>query len=322
MTRIVHSLEAVGTRRSVVTIGTFDGVHRGHEMLIRGAAERARELGIPAVIVTFEPIPASVLRSESFIGRICSVEEKLSVLTSLGADVIAVVRFDRELAAQTAEWFVERLLETTGMVELWVGEAFALGRNRSGNVARLAELGDQLGFRVNALARLGDENGVISSSRIRQAVLDGDVATAAQLLGRPVTVRGEVVRGNQLGRTIGYPTANVAPPPGLLPLADGIYASEARLPGETTWRPSMTYIGTRPTVNTGPRAVETHILDFDGDLYGAVIDVAVLQRLRPDEHFGGVEELIAQLRRDEAQTRAYFAARAGTPQLTGGASAC
>ena len=267
MTAQIPAFSTPFADRSVVTIGTFDGVHRGHQALLQRTLARARELGCP----------------------------------------LAVVTFDRGLAGLSAEQFIEELHGASGMVELWVGEAFALGRNRSGDIARLTELGDERGFKVVAMTRVEDDGGVISSSRVRQAILDGNVGLAGQLLGRPLTIRGEVVHGQQLGRTIGYPTANVMPRADLVPLADGIYASLTRLPGEDTQRPSMTYVGTRPTVNTGARAIETHLLDFDGDLYGQVIEVDVLHRLRADAQFSGVDELVEQLGRDEDATRQYLA---------------
>ena len=305
-TRIAASIDDLDLSASVVTIGTFDGVHRGHQALLREAISRAKGLGLPSVIVSFEPIPASVLRPDRFAGRICGADEKQELLTAAGADVLLVVAFTAELASLTAEEFVSRLVDTTRMRELWVGEAFALGKNRAGDVAHLAELGQRHGFELVAVPRVEDGAGVISSSRIRHAILSGDVETAAALLGRPFLVRGEVVYGYQFGRTIGYPTANVAPPDGLAPLADGIYASTVLLPGGDKLHLSMTYVGTRPSVNSGPRAVETHLLDFDGDLYGQVIDVSILSRLRPDAHFPTIDELVAQLRRDEVTTRAYF----------------
>ena len=153
-----------------------------------------------------------------------------------------------------------------------MGEEFALGNDRAGTVERLTEIGNDLGFRVVAVPRLTNGTEVVSSSRVRAAVMSGDVATARRLLGRPFRVAGEVVHGHHLGRTIGFPTANVAPPPGVAPLADGIYAAWARLPGDETPRPAVAYIGSRPTVNGGERMVETHLLDFDGDLYGQTID--------------------------------------------------
>lgn len=300
------SLSSCPRRPRVVTVGTFDGVHRGHQALVASARERGRALGVPVTAITFEPVPAQVLRPEQFPGRICSAEVKLRLLAELGLDEIVTLTFDHDLAQQTPEEFMEAVA-ATGLTELWVGEAFALGRNRSGNVQRLREIGEALRFRVTAMERITEAGHVISSSAIRKAILEGDVALAMHALGRPYRIRGEVIHGAHLGRTIGYPTANVVPPPDHVPLADGIYASATTLPGEEQARPSMTYVGTRPTVNSGERLIETNLFDFDGDLYGQTIAVDVLERLRGDRVFSSLDALISQLHADEAAARAYFA---------------
>lgn len=306
--RVICALDALSPRPRVVSIGTFDGVHRGHQSLIEAAVRRAAERSVPASVLTFEPIPASVLRPDRFPGRVASVEDKMNRLARLPLDEIVTVRFDRELAQQSPEAFMEHLVRQTGMVELWVGEAFALGKDRVGDVSRLRALGHTLGYDTIAVPRLTEHGLVISSSAIRQAIVDGDVDRAHRYLGRPFRISGEVIHGAHLGRTIGYPTANVAPPRELVGLADGIYVSLAGLPGESAPRPAMTYVGTRPTVNSGERLIETHLLDFAGDLYGSIIAVDFLERLRGDAVFSGVEALVAQLREDEAETRGYLAA--------------
>jgi riboflavin kinase/FMN adenylyltransferase len=306
MTVRVHSIEDVAVHDALLTIGTFDGVHLGHQLLISSAAARARELGVPFGIVTFEPIPASVLRPEQFIGRLCPPEDKLRLLGSFQPDLLLVIKFNLELAGQTPEEFMSSLSQATSLRELWIGEAFALGKGRSGGVERLTEIGHDLGYSVTAVQREEDIDGVISSSRIRHAVQLGDISLANRLLGRPFRIRGEVVQGAQFGRTIGYPTANVFPPVDLVALADGIYASKVILAGEDQQRLSMTYVGTRPSVNTGARQIETHVLDYSGDLYGQEICVDVMQRLRPDAYFPSVDALVAQLRIDEEHTREFF----------------
>jgi riboflavin kinase/FMN adenylyltransferase len=287
----------------VVTIGTFDGVHLGHQYLLRRTAERGRELGLETVAVTFEPLPPQVLRPDRFPGRLCTVEEKYDHLAQAGLDEIISIRFSIELAAQSPETFMADLAATHRLRELWVGEDFALGRQRAGDVARLTEIGAELGFTVVALERLVKDGENVSSSTIRQAILTGDAGLALRLLGRPFRVSGEVIHGAHLGKTIGFPTANVAPPADLVPLADGIYASLAWLPDDTAPRPAMTYVGTRPTVNGGDRLVETNLLDFDGDLYGQILRVDVIERLRGDAVFASLDELVAQLRRDDAHAR-------------------
>jgi riboflavin kinase/FMN adenylyltransferase len=306
MTVRLHSLDDVAVTDALVTIGTFDGVHLGHQLLVGSAAVQARDLGVPLVVVTFEPIPASVLRPEQFIGRVCPPDEKLRRLESFQPDVLLVIEFNIDLASLTPDEFMSQLAGATSLRQLWIGEAFALGKGRSGGVERLTEIGHELGYTVTALQRREDLDGVISSSRIRHAVQLGDISLANRLLGRPFRIRGEVVQGAQFGRTIGYPTANVFPPADLVALADGIYASRVLLHGEEEPRLSMTYVGTRPSVNTGARQIETHVFDYSGDLYGQEICVDVMQRLRPDAFFPSVDALVAQLRIDEEITRAFF----------------
>lgn len=290
----------------VVTIGAFDGVHRGHRSLIGGAVDRARSLNIPSAAVTFEPIPAFVLRPERFLGRICTAIEKQRELAALGLDDVVTLRFDLDLARRTPSEFMNALSEHLALRELWVGEAFALGRDRTGDIERLREIGAELDFEVVAVARLVDDGAVVSSSAIRAAIVTGDVALVRTLLGRPFRVTGEVIHGAYLGRTIGFPTANVVPQVELAALADGIYVSMITLPGETAAREAMTYVGTRPTVKSGDRLIETNILDFSGDLYGQIVTVDFLHRLRGDESFDGLDALVAQLRLDEASTRAFL----------------
>lgn len=290
----------------VATIGTFDGVHLGHRALIEAAAERAASLGFPLMAMTFEPVPAALLRPEQFLGRITSPGEKLRQLERLPIGEIFTITFDLALSQLTPESFMAWVRALTGLQELWVGEAFALGKNRSGNVDRLREIGAELQFEVTAVPRLSSEGAVISSSSIRRALLDGDVDAARHSLGRPFRISGEVIHGAHLGRTIGYPTANVAPPPGLVPLADGIYVSLTTIGDEPLPVASMTYVGTRPTVNAGERLVESHLFDTDRDLYGQTVHVDFLHRLRGDALFAGLEELIAQLKADETASRAYL----------------
>ena len=302
----LEQLGTISTPPSLVTVGTFDGVHLGHQSLLLAAANRARAAGLTAIVVTFEPIPASVLRPDQFPGRICSCDEKLAQIREFGFDHVAIVEFNMDLAARTPEQFMSAIAEATSLRELWIGESFALGKGRSGGVERLTEIGADLEYAVTAVPRSEDIDGVISSTRIRHAILLGDVSLANRLLGRPFSVSGVVVQGAQFGRTIGFPTANVFPPDDLVPLADGIYASRVILPAGERPHDAMTYVGTRPTVNTGARQIETNLLDFDDDLYGQVINVELMQRLRPDEHFPTIEEMIEQLRIDEGATRAFF----------------
>jgi riboflavin kinase/FMN adenylyltransferase len=305
------ALNALDDRSRVVTIGTFDGVHRGHQSLLAHTVARANELKVDSLALTFEPPPALVLRPDRFPGRICSPEAKLRYLQASGIKEIAVVPFDLALSVQTPEQFMAEIAAVTHLRELWVGEAFALGKDRVGNVERLTEIGSGLGFNVVAMPRVTVDDAVVSSSSIRQAILSGDADHARALLGRPFQISGEVIHGAHLGRTIGFPTANVIPSAWLVPLADGIYASMSTLPNDGGRWQGMTYIGTRPTVNSGERQIETHLFDFSGDLYGQTIDVEIFARLRGDEVFSGLDELVAQLHRDEADARTILERESG-----------
>jgi riboflavin kinase / FMN adenylyltransferase len=305
---MVISFENAPAGPHVVSIGTFDGVHLGHQYLLQRAGARARELGFPLLIVTFEPNPSQVVRPEAFQGRLNTPEQKGERLRAAGVGQLVVLPFTQRLMRETPEQFMGDLVAATQPVEVWVGEAFALGHNRTGNTTRLAEIGDALGFRLVALPRREIDGEIVSSSRIRQHVLGGSAGIARRLLGYPYRISGEVVHGAQVGRTIGFPTANVAPPPLLAQLADGIYASLATIEDENQPRNAMTYIGTRPALNTGERQIETNLLDFSGDLYGKVLHTDFIERLRPDANFPSLEALIEQLGKDELHAREVLAA--------------
>jgi riboflavin kinase/FMN adenylyltransferase len=291
----------------VATIGTFDGVHRGHQRLIAHARGRAAALGVPLTVITFDQPPVAVLRPERFAGAIVPLDRKLELLRDAGADEILVLPFTRQLSQVTAAEFMDVLARQAGVADMSTGEGFALGHNREGTVEVLQRLAAERGMHFEAIQRLTDDHGIVSSSAIRKAIAEGDVENAAASLGRWHRVGGEVIHGAQVGRSIGYPTANILPPAGMVQLADGIYASMTLLPDRDEPLASMTYIGTRPALNTGRRLIETHVLDFDGDLYGQELRVDMLKRVRADADFPSVDALIAQLRRDEADTRAVLA---------------
>lgn len=300
--RVYHDLNDLPSQRRVLTVGTFDGVHRGHQKLLNATADRADMLHLTSLVLTFEPVPAQVLRPDRFPGRICSPEEKLDLIGRSSVSSIVVLPFTLPFSKQTAELFMADIASKIEPVEMWVGEGFALGRDRGGTIERLSSLAAEYGFRLQALPRLQDRGSVISSSEIRRSLVNGDVSRAGELLGRRFSLSGKVIHGAHLGRTIGFPTANVEPDSDLLIPKDGIYASIAFIDSdnaEQDGRPAMTYIGTRPTVNTGSRLVETHLLDFDGDLYGRELRADFVAHLRDDERFDSLESMVEQLAHDE-----------------------
>lgn len=313
MPALYSNFLAIPRERRVVTVGTFDGVHRGHQKLIAATIHRARSLGVPSLVLTFEPVPAQVLRPDHFPGRICSAPAKLRQIARQPINAIAVVDFTIPFSKQTAEAFMARIGEKLDPVELLVGEGFALGKDREGTIERLTTIAGDLGFQLIAVPRLEDHGMVVSSSQIRRCLSSGDVARAGELLGRRYTISGEVVHGAHLGRTIGFPTANVEPEPTLLVPKDGIYAAQASIGSDSAQLPAITYIGTRPTVNTGGRLVETHLLDFDGDLYGQKLSADLLVQLRDDERFESVEAMIKQLQMDEAAARGVLSRALNVP---------
>lgn len=304
--RVYHDLNNLPPRQRVLTVGTFDGVHRGHQKLLEATVNRANVLDLPSLVLTFEPVPAQVLRPDRFPGRICSPSEKLELIAKSSVTSIVVLPFTLSFSKQTAELFMADIARKIEPVEMWVGEGFALGRDRGGTIERLSVLAAEHGFRLQAVPRLQDGGSIISSSEIRRSLADGDVNRAGELLGRRFSLSGTVIHGAHLGRTIGFPTANVEPDSNLLIPKDGIYASRAFMDAddeERNGRPAMTYIGTRPTVNTGSRLVETHLLDFDGDLYGRELRADFVARLRDDERFDSVESMVEQLAQDEHVAR-------------------
>ncbi|MGB3329931.1 MAG: bifunctional riboflavin kinase/FAD synthetase [Thermomicrobiales bacterium] len=295
----------------VASIGTFDGVHRGHRHLLDLLVDRARSLGVESLVITFEPTPVQLFAPDRFQGRLTSDAARARLIRAAGVDRVLVLPFTHDLASQSPETFLGHVA-AAGVRELWVGDDFALGHKRAGDVTTLRRIGESLDLEVHAIPRIDFEGLAVSSSAIRQHILAGEVEAANRLLSYPFAIEGRVVHGDQVGRTIGYPTANVPLPPDLVKPADGSYASWAWIEGETSPRAAMTYIGTRPVLNTGERVVETHIFDFDADLYGKGLRSEFVAFLRPDEHFEGLEPLLAHLADDARRARAVLETDART----------
>ena len=306
MTETYSTFEQLPDVETVATIGTFDGVHRGHQHLLGRVLDRARERNAKTLVITFEPSPAQFFRPQAFAGRLTSAAQKIAILQEVGIDFVLVLPFTQDLANTSATAFMTRLSECGHVREMWIGADFALGHHREGNAPRLREIGAGLGIDVNVIDRVDIDGESISSSEIRGLILSGDVERANRLLGHRFTIRGPVVHGSKVGRTIGFPTANVPlPEQEVLPL-DGIYASYARLGDDPTPLEAMTYIGTRPALNTGERLIETHLLDFAGDLYGQDLATEFVSRIRPDADFPSVDALVEQLKADEVAARRVF----------------
>jgi riboflavin kinase/FMN adenylyltransferase len=283
---------------AVVTVGTFDGVHRGHRAVVDEVVSRARRRGLAAVLVTFEPHPAHVLRPAGAPPRLTLAAERAELLAELGLDYVLVLRFDHELAAVEPEAFVDRVLvERCGVRELVVGHDHGFGRGRRGDLTLLPALGAARGFAVDVVPPVPDERGEpISSSRIRAAVAAGELTRAARWLGRPYRVSGRVEAGSRGGHGIGVPTANLVPPPGKLLPPDGVYAVRVEWGGGVAG--GMMNQGSRPTVGDGRRWLEAHLFDFAGDLYGRELRIEWVARLRDTRRFESLARLRAQLEED------------------------
>ncbi len=309
--RHITSLESANLATpSVVTIGAFDGVHRGHQHLISHLVAHARESGAVPVVLTFHPLPRLVLAGYEPGQYLTLPDDKARLLGRLGIELVITHPFNDEVRHIRAAEFVERLIRHVSMRALWVGEDFAMGYKREGTVSYLRELGAQKGYdlRTVDLMDAGDER--VSSSRVRAAVLAGDVAEAARLLGRPHFLHGEVVIGARRGHTIGIPTANLAIPAELSVPARGVYAAWAEFGG--VMRPSAANIGLRPTFDgSSALTVEAHLLDFTGDLYGQSLRLHFVARLREERKFDGPAALVAQVLADIGQAREMF--RSGAP---------
>jgi riboflavin kinase/FMN adenylyltransferase len=286
-----------------VTIGSFDGVHRGHQTIIKQLVNSARQAGAPAVVITFYPHPAVVLGKKTNHFYLTHPLEREALLTELGVDEVITLEFTRELAALTPEEFLAPLEAHLGMKELWVGHDFALGRNRAGNTRRLAELENDFGYTLRLLDPIQLGERVISSSLIRESLANGQMEDATEMLGRVYSVTGEVVRGDGRGRQIGFPTANMAIWEEKLIPRNGIYAGWAWVQGRRY--ATAINVGMRPTFGDDllhPR-VEPFLLDFDRDIYGEEIRVDFVKFLRPEVRYQNIDQLIMQIDTDVQNTR-------------------
>jgi riboflavin kinase/FMN adenylyltransferase len=290
-------------RGVVVALGNFDGVHLGHQAVLRRAVEEGERRGVRVVATTFDPHPRTVLGSRVQPELLTTLELRREALLRYGADEVRVIRFDEELSRKSPEEFVrDVLVGEIGAKAVVVGENFRFGYRAAGGVQELGRLMRAWGGEAYAVAVRGEAGkGDISSTRIRELIARGEVGEAAALLGRPYVLRGEVVVGDRRGRSIGFPTANVLPHAAVVVPARGVYAgfvSDGR-----AVHPACTNVGVAPTFGRGESRIEAYVLGFGGDLYGHVVDVSFLRRIRPEKRFSGVEELKEQIARDVEEAR-------------------
>ena len=290
----------------IVALGNFDGVHLGHQAVVGRAVARARAEGRPALVATFDPHPVRYFRPDAPWFRLTTLDQRARLFAQAGADAMVVFRFDAALAALSAEDFIadrlERALQVAGVV---TGAEFTFGHGKRGNVAMLRAAGARGGYAVDTVGPVMLDGAPVSSTRIREALRAGDMRGAARLLTRPFAIRGTVQHGDKLGRTIGYPTANVDMGDYLRP-AYGIYAVRGYLPDGRVV-PGAANLGVRPTFEPPKELLEPYFFDFSGDLYGQEIEVALIDYLRPEAKFSNIDELIAQMDRDCARARELLA---------------
>ena len=292
----------MGERTPVVaTIGAFDGIHRGHHLLLGQVVDRARSLGLPSLCVTFDPHPDLVLYPDRHVTYLTDRSEKERVLRQLGLDDVMVIEFTPALSMLNPEEFLGLVAEAHPLAELWVGSDFALGRGRSGTIAALAELGRVQGFALHVVPPQRSDREVISSTFIRSLLSQGNVRHANRLLGRRYRISGIVETGAARGRQLGFPTANIRPDPKRALPADGVYAAVVPLDGVE--HRAVANLGSRPTFKEGERLLEVHLLDVVADLYGRQLDVDFADRLRDVQRFDSIDALRAQIARDADAAR-------------------
>jgi riboflavin kinase/FMN adenylyltransferase len=299
-----HLPEAL--RGAILALGNFDGFHQGHQAVVGAAIAWARREGRPAIVATFDPHPVRYFRPDAEPFRLTTLDQRQKLFAEAGADAMLVFHFDADIAGMTAErWVGEMIHGHLGIAGVTTGEDFVFGKDRGGNAEALRHFGEPLGIATHAVAGVSDDEGPISSSRIRSALKAGDCAMASRLLTRPFAIRGVVQHGDKLGRTIGYPTANLPLGTYLRPRY-GIYAVTGQLPGGRMVQGAAN-IGVRPTFDPPKELLEPYFFDFSGDLYGAEIEVAFHHFLRPEAKFDSLDALTAQMERDCDEARRLLA---------------
>jgi riboflavin kinase/FMN adenylyltransferase len=304
--KIFHGTDNANILRpTVLTLGVFDGLHLGHQRIMERVVERAKAVNAVPTAITFDPHPRSVLHPESAPPLLQTLDQRLANLDFLGIAQAIVVKFDREFASQPADDFLRNIVHDRLQArEVYLGQGFAFGKDRGGNIDLLRKMGSELGFVADEVEEVQLRGRRISSSVIRGLLAEGKVNVARRMLGRPYGVEGVIIRGNRRGHTIGFPTANLKPKNRVIPRY-GVYATATLVDG--VWRTSITNIGVRPTFeNETEPSIETYIFDFDEDIYGDAIRVRFLHRIRDERKFSGIDELKVQIARDAQRARNYF----------------
>lgn len=295
-------------RGTVLTLGVFDGLHLGHQKIMQTVVARAKATNSVPTAITFDPHPRAVLYPENAPPLLQTLDQRLANFEVLGIKQTIVVPFDKNFAAQDAEVFLHGIVhERLQAREVYLGEGFAFGKNRGGNIELLRKMSRELGFFADEIPEIALRGTRISSSKIRHLLAEGKINLARRMLGRPYGVEGQIIHGDKRGRTIGFPTANLKPRNRVIPKF-GVYATATLI--KNVWRKSITNVGIRPTFDGDQEpSIESYIFDFDGDLYGDVLRVRFLHRIRDERKFGGIDELKAQIAKDSNTALAYFARR-------------
>lgn len=304
--KIFHGTENASILRpTVLTLGVFDGLHLGHERIMQTVVERAKVVNAVSTAITFDPHPRAVLHPATSPPMLQTLDQRLANFEVLGIEQAIVIAFDKQFAAKPAEDFLREIVhDRLHAKEVYLGKGFAFGKGRGGDIELLRKLSSELGFFADEVPEVRLRGHRISSSRIRDGLACGHVNLARRMLGRPYGVEGVIIRGNRRGHTIGFPTANLKPHNRVIPKY-GVYATATLVEG--TWRRSITNIGVRPTFEQDAEpSIETYLFDFDGDLYGDVLRVRFLHRIRDERKFNGIEELKAQIEKDSRRALNYF----------------
>ena len=303
--KVIHSLEAAGPESDVVlTIGTFDGVHIGHQHLLNALIARAHQTQRLSAALTFHPHPRSLLQPEQPTSYLSTPDERAQIMAQMGLDLLVLLPFSRCLAETPAESFITLLANWLRMRELWIGVGFALGSKREGDTTRLRQLAESIGFSLRVVHPLYDGGEIVSSTRIRELLAQGNMVETSRLLGRHYAIAGNVVHGAKRGRTMGFRTANLRIAPNRATPPNGVYAVWAWVEGQR-W-PGVANLGIRPSFDAGEHLIEVHLLGYEGDLYGTTLQVEFVHFLRPELRFESAGQLAAQIAKDVLTARALL----------------